>query len=88
MLAYPLRDSLADLLREVAHGNPVIVFQNLGTRWLPRWHFAVVVGYDLQASKVILRSGTTERWRTTLATFEFEKMAYRLPSLPAQPPIG
>jgi hypothetical protein len=23
-----------------------------------------------------------------LATFEFEKMAYRLPSLPAQPPIG
>lgn len=70
MLAYPLQDSLADLLREVAHGNPVIVFQNLGTRWLPRWHFAVVVGYDLPASEVILRSGTTERWRTTLATFE------------------
>jgi tetratricopeptide (TPR) repeat protein len=70
MLAYPLEPSLADLLREIAHGNPVVVFQNLGTRWLPRWHFAVVVGYDLQAREVILRSGTTERWRTTLATFE------------------
>jgi hypothetical protein len=70
MLAYPLRPSLADLLEETAQGNPVVVFQNLGTGWLPRWHFAVVVGYDLPAGEMILRSGTTERWRTTLANFE------------------
>jgi hypothetical protein len=70
MLAYPLQPSLSDLLEETAQGNPVLVFQNLGTGWLPRWHFAVVVGYDLAANEVILRSGTTERWRTTLATFE------------------
>ncbi len=70
MLAYPLQPSLPDLLEETAHGNPVLVFQNLGTGWLPRWHFAVLVGYDLAANEVILRSGTTERWRTTLATFE------------------
>ena len=70
MLAYPLRPSLADLLEETAHGNPVLVFQNLGTGWLPRWHFAVVVGYDLPAGEVILRSGTTERWQTTLGNFE------------------
>ena len=70
MLAYPLQPSLADLLEETAHGNPVLVFQNLGTGWLPRWHFAVVIGYDLAANEVILRSGTTRRWRTTLATFE------------------
>jgi len=70
MLAYPLRPSLADLLREIAHGNPVLVFQNLGTGWLPRWHFAVVIGYDLPANQLILRSGTTHRWRTTPGTFE------------------
>lgn len=70
MLAYPLRPSLADLLTEIAHGNPVLVFQNLGLRWLPRWHYAVVIGYSLESDEVILRSGTTRRWRTPLATFE------------------
>jgi tetratricopeptide (TPR) repeat protein len=70
MLAYPLQASLDHLLREIAHGNPVLVFQNLGTGWLPKWHFAVVIGYDLQGHEIILRSGTTRRWRTTLGTFE------------------
>ena len=25
----------------------LLVLQNLGLSWLPRWHYAVVVGYDL-----------------------------------------
>jgi tetratricopeptide (TPR) repeat protein len=70
MLAYPLSASLEALLTEVAHGNPVLVMQNLGTRWFQNWHFAVVIGFDLASREVILRSGTTRRWRTTLATFE------------------
>ena len=70
MLAYRLQPSLQDLLSEVGHGNPVLVFQNLGTDWLARWHFAVVIGYDLAHREVILRSGTTRRWRATLGTFE------------------
>jgi len=70
MLAYPLPASLEALLYEVAHGNPVLVMQNLGTRRFQNWHFAVVIGYDLANREVILRSGTTRRWRTTLATFE------------------
>ena len=70
MLAYPLRPSLADLLEETAHGNPVLVFQNLGLPLLPQWHFAVVVGYDLTSRDILLRSGTTRRWRTSLGTFE------------------
>ncbi|MGD8630634.1 MAG: PA2778 family cysteine peptidase, partial [Gammaproteobacteria bacterium] len=70
MLAYPLRPSLADLLEETAHGNPVLVFQNLGLPWLPEWHFAVVIGYDLTTRDILLRSGTTRRWRTSLGTFE------------------
>jgi tetratricopeptide (TPR) repeat protein len=70
MLAYPLSPSLEALLSEVAHGNPVLVMQNLGTHWFQNWHFAVVIGYDLDSREIILRSGTTRRWRTTLATFE------------------
>jgi tetratricopeptide (TPR) repeat protein len=69
-LAYPLQPSLPELLTEIAAGHPVLVFQNLGLRWLPKWHFAVVIGYDLESGELLLRSGTTPRWRSTLATFE------------------
>jgi len=70
MLAYPLAPSLADLLEEIAQGNPVLVFQNLGLPVMPKWHFAVVIGYDLGTREILLRSGTTRRWRTTLGNFE------------------
>jgi len=70
MLAYPLQPSLLDLVHEVARGNPVLVFQNLGIEWIPKWHFSVVVGYDLATRELILRSGTTRRWKTTFANFE------------------
>lgn len=70
LLAYPLQPSLQDLLTEIAAGNPVLVLQNQGTDWLSRWHFAVVIGYDLDEHEIVMRSGTTRRWRTTLATFE------------------
>ena len=70
MLAYPLAPSLADLLQETAHGNPVLVFQNTGLDMLPNWHYAVVIGYDLASREIVLRSGTTRRWRTALGTFE------------------
>jgi len=70
MLAYPLRPSIADLLEETAHGNPVLVFQNLALPVMPTWHFAVVIGYDLPSREIVLRSGTTRRWRTSLGTFE------------------
>ena len=69
-LAYPLQHSLPDLLTEIVAGHPVLVFQNLGLRWLPKWHFAVVIGYDLESGELLLRSGTTPRWRSKLATFE------------------
>ena len=70
MLAYPLSGSLTSLLTEIAHGNPVLVMQNLGNDWFENWHFAVVIGYDLENKTLILRSGTTKRWHTTLAVFE------------------
>jgi tetratricopeptide (TPR) repeat protein len=42
-------------------GQPVLVLQNLGLESAPRWHYAVVVGFDPQTQDVVLRSGTTAR---------------------------
>ncbi len=66
-----LPGDLPALLREVAAGHAVIVLQNLGLDLLPRWHYAVVVGYDLDRRELVLRSGTTRRELLALRTFEY-----------------
>jgi tetratricopeptide (TPR) repeat protein len=58
------------LLAEVAAGMPVIVLQNLSLPWFPLWHYALVIGYDLDAGDIVLRSGLTERLVMPLSTFE------------------
>jgi hypothetical protein len=58
------------LLKEVAAGHPVIVLQNLGLSWIPVWHYAVVIGYDLDKDMISLHSGITNRKITALSTFE------------------
>ncbi len=58
------------LMRELAAGHPVVVLQNLGLSWAPAWHYAVVVGYDLERGHFILRSGAIERELTSFRTFE------------------
>lgn len=68
-VAYPLQPQFNDLLREVAAGNPVLVLQNLGLSILPQWHYAVVVGYDLERQQLVLRSGTEKRRVTDMAVF-------------------
>lgn len=70
LLAYPLAARLEDLLREVAAHRPVIVLQNLSLPILPRWHYAVVVGYDLPNRELVLRSGTVKRLVMSMDTFE------------------
>jgi tetratricopeptide (TPR) repeat protein len=67
-LAYPIQ-GLEELLQEVAAGNPVIVLQNLGLQWMPRWHYAVVIGFDLQARSITLHSGKQPARRVALKTF-------------------
>lgn len=69
-VATKLPGRLEDLLHEVAAGHAVIVLQNLGLDALPVWHYAVLVGFDLDRGEVVLRSGGTERERLSLATFE------------------
>ena len=69
-LAVPLTPQLAGLFAEVAAGHAPVVLQNLGLAIAPRWHYAVLVGYDLAAREVVLRSGTTERELMGFALFE------------------
>ena len=68
-VAYPIKGAHA-LLREIAAGHPVIVLQNLGFSWIPVWHYAVVIGYDVDAEVVILHSGVTSQKKTSFGTFE------------------
>lgn len=78
LLAYELAPNLNDLLAEVAAGTPVVVLQNLALSWYPVWHYAVVVGYDLQREEIILRSGLERRQVLPLTTFEhtWERAGY------------
>lgn len=70
MLAYRLSPELSDVLTEVAAETPVIVLQNLGLSWYPVWHYAVVVGYDLEREQIILRSGLEHRLVMPLSIFQ------------------
>jgi tetratricopeptide (TPR) repeat protein len=67
-LAYRI-ESVEALLRELAAGHPVIVLQNLGFHWFPRWHYAVVIGYDLKKTAVILHSGRAARRQVNWSVF-------------------
>ena len=67
-VAYPISGASA-LLEEITAGHPVIVLQNLGLSWIPAWHYAVVIGYDLDKAMIILHSGITKRKTTALNTF-------------------
>jgi hypothetical protein len=69
-VATRLPPRLEAVLREVQAGHPVVVLLNLGLSWYPVWHYAVLVGYDLEAGDVLLRSGTTQRAVLAMRTFE------------------
>lgn len=68
--AYVLAPRVEDLLREVAAGHPVVVFQNLSFSFAPVWHYAVVTGFDRGRNLLTLHSGVTERLAMSLFTFE------------------
>ena len=72
LMAYELAPELKDVLAEVAAGNPVIVLQNQGLwSFYPYWHYAVVIGYDLEKKLILLHSGTRARRSMPLGLFEF-----------------
>ncbi len=59
-IAYPI-NSIEDILEEVAGGHPVIVLQRLSSLFQASWHYAVIIGYDLDQREIILHSGVEER---------------------------
>ncbi len=67
---YVLRPQLESLTTEVASGNPVIVLQNLALPISPKWHYAVVVGFDLAQAEIVLRSGDRKRHVVPMELFE------------------
>ena len=70
-VSYQLAPRFEDLLREVNAGNPVVVLQNLGVGPVERWHYAVVVGYDMRERELALRSGETRRRVLPFPVHEF-----------------
>ncbi|HEX6997652.1 MAG TPA: PA2778 family cysteine peptidase [Gammaproteobacteria bacterium] len=70
LIPYVLEPAAEALFGELAAGRPVLVLQNLGLPRFPVWHYAVVVGYDPAAGRVILRSGTERRRVEPLRRFE------------------
>jgi len=70
LIAYSLEPHLEALLRAVAQGMPAVVLQNLSLPMWPRWHYAVVIGYDLEREEIVLRSGLVERLVLSLHVFE------------------
>lgn len=69
-LVHVIAPTLEALLAEVSAGNPVLVLQNLALSWYPRWHFAVVKGFDLERGRITLNSGLNENYEMSLSTFE------------------
>jgi tetratricopeptide (TPR) repeat protein len=70
LVAYELKPQVTDMLREIADGSPVIALENYGFDWYPVWHYAVVVGYDLNDFVVYRNTGVRERRDTPLPIFE------------------
>ena len=69
-VATRLPGRLPDLMASVAAGQPVVLLLNLGLDWLPRWHYAVLVGYDREAERAWLRSGPERRAEMSFTTLE------------------
>lgn len=69
LLVYPLDKDLQAILTELAAGNPVLVMQNLAFNWYPQWHYAVVVGYDLNAREMLVHSGLNKAQREPFHVF-------------------
>lgn len=68
-LTYQIEPRLPALFDALNAGAPVVVLLNLSLQIAPRWHYAVVVGYDAKTNSLILRSGPKERDLIPVATF-------------------
>lgn len=70
LLAYAGATTIEQLLSLVSEDIPVIVLQNLGTSWYPLWHYALVIGYNLNEETVLLHTGLSESRTVAMELFE------------------
>jgi tetratricopeptide (TPR) repeat protein len=68
-LSYALSRNLDSVIAELDAGRPVLVLHNYGLPIWPKWHYAVVIGYDAATDKFILRSGKKRRTEWRARTF-------------------
>ena len=68
-VGYLLAPRYADVLREVAAGNPVVMLQDVG-EFFTQWHYAVLTGYNYERGDLYLRSGTEPRLVMPFTAFE------------------
>jgi tetratricopeptide (TPR) repeat protein len=93
---YLIDGSMRAITAELEASRPVLVLQNLGVSWYPRWHYAVVVGVNPMTDQVMLRSGTDRRHviasKTFLRTWRrsdyWAMVALRPGELPGNPDKG
>lgn len=99
LVAYTLAPRLEDVLREIAAGTPVVVLLNLALKMIPVWHYAVIVGYDLDRREVIVRSAKRQRdeWSFSFLEFFWQESGYwsmlalppgRLPATAREPDVA
>jgi hypothetical protein len=85
-LAFVLAPQLTAVCTQLAAGTPVALLLNLALPWWPRWHYAVLTGYDLDTGRAWLHSGQTARAEWTLATLEHTWVRAGAWALVALPP--
>jgi len=86
LVTWQLGPRFDDLLREVQAGTPVIVMQDYGLWPLPYWHYAVVVGFDRDSGKAVLRSGEKRRLEMPFAVLEYTWKSSAYWAIVAVPP--
>ncbi|MGE4318470.1 MAG: PA2778 family cysteine peptidase [Deferribacterales bacterium] len=59
-----------ELISQLTEDRPTVVFLNLGLKWHPVWHYAVVTGISRRNGMIYLHSGLTEDEPFTEATFD------------------
>jgi tetratricopeptide (TPR) repeat protein len=95
-LPYVLDTTAEEMVEELKAGRPVLVLQNLGLAQLPRWHYAVLVGYDVERNVAVLRSGSERRlemkWQRFAGSWHrggrFAMTTLRPAEIPAHAPPG
>ncbi|MFP4137566.1 MAG: PA2778 family cysteine peptidase [Halomonas sp.] len=69
-IPFVIEGEMDALLRELDAGHPVVVMQNLSLPAWPVWHYAVAIGYDLEAEEMVLHSGMEPRRVESFRSFD------------------